>query len=132
MLPEVRDVEEVVGRSGSEHQGVVRDCLELGVDFLAGEVDASDVSEAVLHAADASGANFATEWKAYTGGLEAGGRHLIEERREGMVVVAVDESHVPELLVEGFREVQTCESAPYDNEAGTGYGAVVVLHKGGC
>ena len=50
------------------------------------------------------------------GGLEQRGRHLIQERLEGVVVVLVDDDHVDVCVFQLLRRADACEPSTEDQD----------------
>ena len=56
---------------------------------------------------------FAAQREAYTRRFETRRSHLVEQRREGVVVVSIDDHNIPNLLVNFLDQVQPGETAAY-------------------
>ena len=83
-------------------------------DDLSGEIDAVDVPEMNLDV------RRVPELHADRHGdvrrVEAGGRHLVEQRLKQVMVAVIDEENAKALVVgEGLRGLQTCEARADDD-----------------
>ena len=104
-----RHPEVVGGRANREHQRVVGDpLLPLDEHLLGVRVDADDGSHPALDVGLV--AQDRTHRVGDVAGVEPRRRDLIEQRLEGVVVVAVDDDHVDRLVRELLDDVETREA----------------------
>ena len=116
MFPQACVAEEVIGRSGGNDELVERHGLELGDYTPTGEVDRLHAAIVIFHSLYALLAHFAPEGKRDRGRFEAGRRHLIEQRREAVVVIAVNDNNFKPFTVDMLDEIQSGESSAYNND----------------
>ena len=118
-----------VPRAARENQVVERDFVTIAEDDLPGEVDAFDLPEMNLDVRRAPELN--ADRHSDVGRVEAGGRHLIEQRLEQVMVAMIDEDDSKALVVgEGLRGIQSCE-ARADNDSDLGRRVTGVRRFGG-
>ncbi len=105
--------------AGREHQ-VVEGQAALAVDEhrMAGPIDAGDPAE--LDRGVGLAAQDRADRPGDVGGRQGGGRDLVEQRLEQMVVALIDHGHLDRLAGEPPRRIQAAEAGAHDHHARPG------------
>ncbi len=107
---QIGHTEKIVGSARCKHKGIVWQCLIASMHFASRHIDTLYFS--VMERTSSAGfrKHFTAKRKRNIRWLEARCRHLIEKRREAVIVVTVDHGHIPHILVNFLGKAEAAET----------------------